>query len=367
MVTGGGVLILSALLSFSVLFASCADNVAPDDKNPIENPNQNTPENSNQDGSEKPNENQGQDNSEKPNDNQNQDNSENSNENAGENPIKKTISLKSEGSSNYLELKADGTALFGYNSNNVERTQIEFRYAYDEDAKTIRMKVEKFYYPVENENENENEPLLTYDEMLSKFDKYYTVEKSKQTLKKSYEELKTSFKENFENYYPNCETYEDYEKFILKVAGFENFADYVEFAKTNVKNQVKAIFSAQTTFDYKIQDGKMTLTEKFTGVKNLLNSSCAFNDNDDRVYISVAGSMISLINGENNLYYSGILLDTDKKKITLQGRDPTKPEEEYKKEEATYVENLSENTVTVTFKGKEYVCAFKGQNFVEKE
>ena len=64
----------------------------------------------------------------------------------GDNPIEKTITLKTESGRNgdYLELNRDGTAL--YFDSDWNETMYKFKYTYDADAKKIYMQVEKTLY-----------------------------------------------------------------------------------------------------------------------------------------------------------------------------------------------------------------------------
>ncbi len=192
----GGVLILSAFLSLSLIFASC-DN--PSDTNPANNSGNNTSlgNNNNNDSNDNNGTNDDPSNSGNNNKNPNLENPEENPgtdnpstvlpESVGENPIKKTIKLNRDGYTSdecYLELKADGTARYIRIHSGEEEIEAQFTYTYDANKKEIYMKYENMY-------------------------------------------------------------------------------------------------NAQTTFAYEIEDGEITLTEKFTGVKNLcIESGCHLHIRD---------------------------------------------------------------------------------------
>ena len=278
--------------------------------------------------------------------------------NVGENPITKTIKLKkSDSDSRYLELNADGTARAIYvdddeESKDKETINCAYKYSYDNEKKTVTMIVEKsVYYTLFGE---EKVQLLTYDEICSELNKDCTVEKMKQDFKKQYEKYKND--EWFKEDYPDCDTYEKYEKAILKESGFDSFAALAEYQKQFAKNEFKAYFSAQITYAYKIDNGKMTLTEKFTGVKNLFTSECRLSDNSHAEIYSTWASIY-----ENDVYYGGGTPNTDKKTIIIESS------EDGEKVEATYTEDIAAETVTIKFKGKEYVYKFEGEEYIQVE
>ncbi|MDE7292001.1 MAG: hypothetical protein K2N58_08145 [Treponemataceae bacterium] len=118
----------------------------------------------------------------------------------------------------------------------------------------------------------------------------------------------------------------------------------------------KVAFSAQKTYSYKITGGKMTLTEKFTSVKNMYDSECYFSFESGYAYISCTHAKIC----EKDDTYDGTL-DTDKKTIVFESR------EDHSTYEATYTENFAAETVTIKFKDKEFICEFEGEKYTQAE
>lgn len=300
------------MLALSLTFASCADSTDTDD----ENPSPALPAN------------------------------------VGENPIKEKIRLKRDNySSYYLELKTDGTACYVYD-NEIEMT---YKYSYDTENKTITMILEKYYYRgffIEEKGQ-----LLTYGELCSKIDEDITVENMRQFEKEYYKKHKDD--EEFKERYSDCNSYEDYEKELvkgLKEMGFASFDAYVKFLKQEQKNYYKTMFGVKITYDYEIKDNKMTLTEKFTGVKNMFNSECRFDNESGYGYIDYSYAGIRF--REDDSEYSGDV-NTDTKTISFESVDETVT--------ATYTENISEETVTIKFKGKEYVCKFEADKYTQVE
>ncbi|MDE6244862.1 MAG: hypothetical protein K2M50_04310, partial [Treponemataceae bacterium] len=321
---GGGV-VLFAILALSLTLASCADNSDTDEENP-------TPALP---------------------------------ANVGENPIKETIKLKRDTYSSYfLELNTDGTARAIYvdddEESRVEEIEIRstYKYSYDNEKETITMIVEKsvYYTPFGEEKVQ----LLTYDEICSELNKDYTVEKMKQDFKQQYEKDKNDewFKEN----YPDCNTYEKYEKAILKESGFDSFSAYAEYVKQSEKDFFKSYFSAKITYAYEREGDKMTLTEKFTGVKNLSNSRCRFSDGSNYASIGCYSASIDYYNDSSVTYYYGNSVDTNNKTVKFVSEGDRKDVIT-----ATYTEDIEAETVTINFKGKDYVCKFEGDKYIQVE
>ena len=270
----------------------------------------------------------------------------------GENPITKTIKLKSSDSSHdFLELNADGTARAIYvdddEEDNLEEISAIYNYSYDANKETITMILKKQGYYDSMEDKAQ---LLTYSEICSKLNEEYTVEKMREMYKYEYDE------NNYKEKYPEWDTYEKYEDATVKESGFDSFAALAEYQKQFAKNEFKAYFSAQITYAYKIDNGKMTLTEKFTGVKNLFTSECRLSDNSHAEIYSTWASIY-----ENDVYYGGGTPNTDKKTIIIESS------EDGEKVEATYTEDIAEETVTIKFKGKEYVYKFEGEEYIQVE
>lgn len=319
---GGGV-VLFTILALSLTFTSCADNSDTDD----ENPSPALPAN------------------------------------VGENPIKETIKLKRDTYSSYfLELNADGTARAIYvdddDKSDEEEIRSIYKYSYDNKKETITMVLEKEYYRgffVE-----EKIQLLTYSGLCSKIDEKITVKVLREYEKEYYEKNKDDryFKED----YPDCETYDKYEATILEKGGFASFDAYTEYNKQYLKNEYKANFSAKITYAYESEGDKMTLTEKFTGVKNLSNSRCRFSDGSDRAYIGCCYASIDYYNDSSVTYYYGNTVDTNNKTVKFVSEGDRKDVIT-----ATYTEDIEAETVTIKFKDKDYVCKFEGDKYIQVE
>lgn len=353
--SGGGVLVISAILSFSLLFASCSNPSDTDSDN--DNSTNITDNNSNSNNNNSNNNSNDTTNNDNNNNNDNTTNNNNPSpslpENEGENPIEETVKLYSDKGSDEdsrycLELKTDGTALYIQERTEGDELEAEFKYTYDENKKEIYMKVEKCYY--EYPMTHEERQLLTYNEMCSKLDEDATVEKARQFLKEYYKE-ECEGKDWFKEEYPNCNSYEDYEAEVMNSGGFDSFDDYVKYVKQNYENIYKVQFGAKIVYAYESKGGKMTLTEKFTGVKNLsiMGSGCHYF-NSQSSYGGIYNYAAYIM--ENDIYYYG-LSDTDNKIINF-------PSENIK---ATYTEDIATETVTIRFNGKDYECKFQGKNF----
>ena len=280
----------------------------------------------------------------------------------GENPIEKTIKLLQEHSSDsYLELRTDGTALYTYDDD--DGPKYKFKYTYDADAKKIYMRLEKLAFSY-------IDGLLNYDENLALMDEVYSVAALKEWIKEEYDDWGKE----------KSDSYEDFEKDWYEEEGFDSLAAYAEYYKQLEKNSIKAAFGAQITYSYKIDGGKMTLTEKFTGVKNLFNSSCEYSSNKIKCYIySDCANLEEYNDGEWKIYEG--TLNIDKKTIafilvgahsasaeagTYNKSVASKSEEYGTTVNTTYTENLSAETVTINFKDKDYVCEFEGNKFIQE-
>ncbi|MBD5410454.1 MAG: hypothetical protein HDR53_05175 [Treponema sp.] len=263
-------------------------------------------------------------------------------------------------SSYFLELNTDGTARAIYvddddEGNVTETVRSKYKYSYDGKNKTITMILEKNYYRdffVEEEGQ-----LLTYGDLYAKVDKDITVEKLRQYNRKYYKENKDD--KDFKEDYPDCNSYEDFEKAIvkeLKEMGFDSFDAYVESIKQSQKNELKVIFGAKISYAYELEGAKMILIEKFTGLKNMVKSECRFDNESSYGYIDYYDASIRL---DDDRYYG--FVDTDKKIISFES------EENGEKVEAIYTENISDETVTIKFKDKDYICKFEGDKYIQVE
>ncbi len=280
----------------------------------------------------------------------------------GKNPITKTIRLVNDRKSRYsLKLRTDGTADYIYEDEDEYEIEKKLKYTWDEETNTIRMKLEKMAFYEEDEQE-----LLTYDESLSKIKEECTVENMRQSFKNSYNKKKD--KDWFKDDYPDCNSYEDYETAFLKEIGYKSFDDYVKYYKQQSENYCKAQFGAQVTYSYKSTNDEMTLTEKFTGVKNLLNSECEFYDgsNGSEAYIDSYSAYICIDENDVSYAYYGIP-DTDKETIDFEKKKRSdKNYETVGNVNGSYTEDISGKTVTINCDGEKYVCEFEGQKFVQE-
>ena len=295
------------------MFASCANNSDSNDKNP-ENPSPSLPEN------------------------------------VGENPIQNKITLKHSDYATLL-MKTDDTAEY-YDDGELEYV---FKYTWNTTKKEIYMALEKMAYW----NMGGEPQLLTYGQTLSKINEDYTVEKMRKYNQEYYEERKDE--EWFEEDYPNCDTYEKFEKAFIDDMGCSSFEDFVKSCKKDDEISLKATFGALITFSYEVNENdKITLTEKFTGVKNfLLYETCRY-DKDGTIVDIEDGKGVSIrreVNGKreywdgefgagNNIEFENY--DSEDKKI------------------GSYTENVAEETVTVSFDGKDYDCKFVSQKFIQE-
>lgn len=301
----GGVLVLSAILALSLMFASCSNSSDSDDEN-FENPSPSLPEN------------------------------------VGENPVKETIKLKHNDYAT-LEMKADGTADY-YDDDELEYV---FKYTWNTTKQEIYMAVEKeARWSMDGKSE-----LLTYEQMRSKINEDYTVEKMRKYNQTDYEKIKD--KEWFKEEYSDCDTYEKFEKKLIKEAGCSSFEDFVKTVKQEEELSLKATFGALITFSYKITNDKITLTEKFTGVKNLLlYETCRYNKGETTVTIeSSKGVFIEKEVAGKREYWNG--------EFGAGNSIEFEKEDSESKKTGSYTENIDEQTVTINFDGGTYVCEFE--------
>lgn len=300
----GGVLVLSAILALSLMFASCSNSSDSDDEN-FENPSPSLPEN------------------------------------VGENPVKETIKLKHNDYAT-LVMKADGTADY-YDDDELEYV---FKYTWNTTKQEIYMAVEKkACWSMDGESE-----LLTYEQMRSKINEDYTVEKMRKYNKAYYEKNKEDFLD--------CDTYEEFENKLIAEEGCNSFEDFVKTMKQEDELSLKATFSALITFSYKITNGKITLTEKFTGVKNLLlYETCRYNKGETTVTIeSSKGVFIEKEVAGKPEYWNG--------EFGAGNSIEFEKEDSESKKTGSYTENIDEQTVTIIFDGGTYVCKFEEKKFI---
>ncbi len=220
-----------------------------------------------------------------------------------------------------------------------------FKYTWNTENQKIYMAVEKIPY--------DDDTMLNYNQFLSKL----TIDELRKWEKEEYEENKD--KDWFEEDYPNCESYEDYEKKMLEKYGHKNFDEYFKEWKEYSLKWSKELFGAKVTYGYDFdEDDKMVLTEKFTGVKNLLQSECYY-DSDSKIHIYIDQGRVQLnrySNNESEYWYGEFGTGNS---ITFEKEDS----EETKT--GSYTEDIANETVIVTFDGKNYPCKFSGNNFIE--
>lgn len=238
-----------------------------------------------------------------------------------------------------LIMKTDGTAEY-YEDDGKE---YEFKYTWDTTEKEIYMKVEKSSYA--------DGAMLNYNQLLSKL----TIDECKKEMHDSY--IRNKEDKYFEEEYPNCKNYDDYEKFKLTKWGYENFDEYFKDWKKEALKYLNTIFGAKVTYSYDFdKDDKMVLTEKFTGMKNLLfYSSFKYDVGGTRVYIEPDKEDVEIY--LNDVRWYGEFSTGDNIVFEKEGSEETKT--------GSYTEDIAKETVTVNFDGESYVCKFEGRNFIE--
>ena len=136
--------------------------------------------------------------------------------NVGTNPIKNEIKLMPEDDEyRYLVLRNDGTALeIHCDDDDIEdeKTYATFKYTYNNEERTISMKMEKcIYYSEFYESDNK---LLTYEQILSKINEDYTVEKITKDIEEYYNKIKNE--PEFEEDYPGCDSFKNLKKHLSR-------------------------------------------------------------------------------------------------------------------------------------------------------
>ncbi|MCM1321803.1 MAG: hypothetical protein NC041_09985 [Bacteroides sp.] len=272
----------------------------------------------------------------------------------GDNPITKEIRLSEYAdSTEVLVMEADGTAELLYKDKDDADADYETEYVY---KYTWNAEKQEIYMNVEKYSEDFEKP-MTYNEVLRDFDTLLM-----QSFEESYENYKNEnwFKED----YPNVKSLNDYKQACAAEEGYKSFDEYFAAQKERSLEYLKTIFGAATTFGYKTNGGSMTLTEKFTGVKNLFqNSECYDNsDNDNDLWIGIS----------SGLKYKGFRYDgkinTEKKTIVFTLRKNTGDEKAKSVINASYTEDLTAETVTVTLDdGTAIKCKFRGTTLTQRD
>ena len=237
-------------------------------------------------------------------------------------------------------MKNDGTAEY----HNYDDLEYVFKYTWDTSKNEVYMKVESILY--------DDGTLLNYNRLLSKL----TIDELKKNLEDSYKKNKDE--DWFEEDYPGCKNYDDYEKFIIEESGCTNLEEFFKLEREYYLKYLNSIFGAKVTYGYELNgDGKMTLTEKFTGVKNLvLYVSFYYKDTD--------GTSVEIEPDKEKVY---IYLNGVRWYGEFGTGKTIKFEEEDSKEkkDGSYTEDIDKGTVTVHFDGKDYPCKFRGRNFIQ--
>lgn len=97
----------------------------------------------------------------------------------------------------YLVLRNDGTAFYHYDDNHEKYIEDEFQYTYDEKTKRIYMRVEKCdYWGIDEEYQ-----LLTYEQIFSKLNEDFTIEKIKKYEQAYYKENQDEDMKNMKRHF----------------------------------------------------------------------------------------------------------------------------------------------------------------------
>ncbi len=197
----------------------------------------------------------------------------------------------------YLILKADGTAELYYDGGDI----FEQAYKYTWDSKK-----QEIYIKVEKDRLDDPSTPRTYDELLSKI----------------------------------------------------STDDIDELESANLLKYWNALFKATITYKYEIKDKKMMLTEKFTGVKNLIKSQCSYSNEGEIRLVEIDCSGVTFYKTSSEKSIEGEeLYGTFGKGNSI--------EFEEEKKTGSYTEDIAKEKVTVTFDGNDYECKFEGQNFTQ--
>lgn len=271
----------------------------------------------------------------------------------GDNPIKAETKLGSFHTGNsstgkeiyisndiFLVMKTNGTAEY----HDYGDLEYVFKYTWDATKQEIYMVVEKTPY--------DDGTLLNYNQLLSKL----TIDEFRESEKRHYEERKKE-DEYFEEDYPGCDTYEKYLDFLIKKSNCNDINELFELSKEESLKYLNTIFGAKLTYGYDFdEDGKMVLTEKFTGMKNLLfYSSFKYDAGGTRVYIDIDKEDVEI-------YLNGVQWYGE---FSTGNNIVFEKEDSEEKKTGSYSEDIANETVTVTFDGKKYPCEFRGTNFIE--
>ena len=260
-----------------------------------------------------------------------------------------------------LELKNDGTATMHTRKNTEDYPPYsEFEYSYAENE--IYMRLSKCTSDITYDDGL----LYTYDELISQANEYFEMENYKKALEQQFNEYQN--KEWFQNEYPDCNTYKKYEDLKIKEGGFKSLDEMIADEKKYLTYCYDMYFSPKVTYTYEIKSGKMTLTEEFTGIMNILLTNCRYEniDYNDNNYVHSLGAGSGYITLTTRDYdYYTVSFDKSKKEAVLcNSSDKTD------KITATYKEDIPNATVTVTINDEryrgEYPCKFEGSTYTQE-
>lgn len=227
--------------------------------------------------------------------------------NQGTNPIDEILgkdsnetSIKLNAEWHDIELQNNGvaTTYIQTNEDHEDNTPLfEFQYTYNESKKEIYMHLERifiskngFYYDTLNSNEKWN----TFNEIISVIEENY---KEDNFIKAQ--------KEYYDRHPYNYSNFDEYLNELKMNYNVETLDELIDFMKTAEMKLITKIFEAQITFRYEINEGKMTLTEKFTGMHNtldnLLGSSCDYEGYDISLWITYDYASLNLRNQTDSL------------------------------------------------------------------
>lgn len=301
-------------------------------------------------------------------------------ENQGENPVdkvlgenateKKSIKLNAvsfdgideELEDYFFELETDGSATYYYNSDtSIKYPSTEFKYTYNETDKEIYMKIEKAFIGM-----NDDKPLLyTYKEILSQRSKI-----KEDFIKKQKEDLKYDYNNN-KSLQDEYQEYSDYEKAHLEEYGFKSFDEMFDEVWKEQIYYLEQSFSAVITYKYEIKDGKMIITEKFTGIKNMRDAECYYRDDKISIYIYNSDAYFKVYNDSENdriEYCTEDLVPFGADKIIFHRYEYDENDKRKIIDTITapYKEDLEKEAVLLTIKGKEYTCKFEGNKYIQE-
>lgn len=246
----------------------------------------------------------------------------------------------------FLVLKADDTALYYYCDeifpSEDDYLAYEYKYSWNTEKREIYVAVRKT--TVLDVFFEDNIGLLDYDAAVSKLNSF-----SEKDFKKIYEADEEYWNETY-----NCENYKDYIDKRCAEEDCENVADLIKKINEEGHVYLKRIYKAITTFGYEIKDDKMTLTEQFTGVKNLLGSRCVIYYRYNEYHIDDYGMGYGCSSASMP---DAPVIDIDPE--TLYDKIGEKVYND------DYTEDIEAETVTMKIDNKELVFKFEGEAYTQ--